>query len=272
MVLTGWCLNWRQPAAPAGGYEWDESMAEPIIQVQDVTKSFGGGIMALENVSLDVTPGEVVVLIGPSGSGKSTLLRCINRLEEPTSGGVLFKGTDLLDRKTNINKVRQNIGMVFQNFNLYPHMTAESNVSLALRKVLKQSKSEASERARQALTDVGLGERARAYPGQLSGGQQQRVGIARALALDPDVILFDEPTSSLDPELVGGVLNVMRDLRKRGMTMVIVTHEMQFAREAADRVIFMNDARVVEEAPPQQIFESPREARTREFLQRISTH
>jgi len=239
-----------------------------ILEAHGVTKAFGE-LVALHAIDLQVARGEVVVLIGPSGSGKSTFLRCLNRLEEPTDGEVLFEGTPITDPKADINRLRRSIGMVFQQFNLYPHMTALGTVSLALRKVLKMRRADAESRARQALADVGLSDKADSHPAQLSGGQQQRVGIARALALDPHVMLFDEPTSALDPELVGGVLEVMKSLRERGMTMVIVTHEMSFAKEAADRVVFMSDGRIVEQDNPQTIFSEPAHARTREFLARL---
>lgn len=212
---------------------------------------------------------EVVSIIGPSGSGKSTLLRCINTLEEPTSGSIFIEGTDITDSGVNINRVRQEIGFVFQQFNLYPHMSALGNVTLALRKVLKMSKKEASERGREALDQVGLSAKFDVHPDQLSGGQQQRVGIARALAMEPKMILFDEPTSSLDPELVGEVLEVMRNLREEGITMLVVSHEMSFAEEAADRVIFMADGNIVEEGPPKKIFSNPEHERTQKFLQRL---
>ena len=232
-------------------------------------KSFGG-IEALKGIDLVVERQELVFVIGPSGSGKSTLLRCCNRLEEPTAGRVFVDGVDILSPRVDINETRRHIGMVFQSFNLYPHMTALGNVTLALRRVLKLPRHEANERGREALARVGLGERADAYPNELSGGQQQRVAIARALALEPKVMLFDEPTSALDPELVGSVLRVMRNMRESGMTMLVVSHEMGFAREAADRVLFMDEGEVVEEGTPARIFESPEQARTREFLHRVT--
>ena len=216
----------------------------------------------LRGIDLAVAPQELVFIIGPSGSGKSTLLRCCNRLEEPTGGSIRFDGVDLMARATDINAMRRRIGMVFQSFNLYPHMTALGNVTLALRKVLGKSRAEAEAAGMAALERVGLAEKAKAYPGELSGGQQQRVAIARALALEPKVMLFDEPTSALDPELVGSVLDVMRELKAGGMTMLVVSHEMRFARDAADRVIFMDHGVIVEEGPPAQIFRRPREART----------
>ncbi len=215
---------------------------------------------------------ELVFLIGPSGSGKSTLLRCLNRLEEASSGSVVVDGIDLLDRRTDINHARQRIGMVFQSFNLYPHMTALGNVTLALRKVARKSRAEAEAIGLAALERVGLADRAHHTPAQLSGGQQQRVAIARAIALEPRVMLFDEPTSALDPELVGGVLAVMRELRASGMTMVVVSHEMGFARNAADRVLFMDQGTIVEQGPPAQVFGDPREERTRAFISQIQRH
>ena len=231
-----------------------------------------GPLHVLKGVDLAVAERELVFIIGPSGSGKSTFLRCLNRLEEPTSGSVVIDGIDLLDRRTDINHARQRIGMVFQSFNLYPHMTALGNVTLALRKVAGRRRAEADEIGRAALARVGLADRAGHYPGQLSGGQQQRVAIARAIALEPRVMLFDEPTSALDPELVGSVLAVMRALRESGMTMVVVSHEMGFARAAADRVLFMDEGLVVEAGPPAQIFGAPQEARTRAFIGQIQRH
>jgi ABC-type polar amino acid transport system ATPase subunit len=215
---------------------------------------------------------QLVFVIGPSGSGKSTLLRCLNRLEEPSSGSIIVDGIDMLDARTDINKARQRIGMVFQSFNLYPHMTALGNVSLALRKVQGLDRAEAEARAQRALDRVHLADRADHYPNQLSGGQQQRVAIARAIALEPRVMLFDEPTSALDPELVGGVLAVMRELREDGMTMVVVSHEMSFARAAADRVVFMADGEIVEQGPPSEVFNAPRHERLRAFISQIERH
>jgi polar amino acid transport system ATP-binding protein len=213
-----------------------------------------------------------VFIIGPSGSGKSTLLRCVNRLEEPSAGAITFDGVDVLAPGTDINGIRRQMGMVFQSFNLYPHMTALGNVALALRKVLKLSRTEAADRARAALTRVGLADKADAHPNELSGGQQQRVAIARALALEPKIMLFDEPTSALDPELVGSVLAVMRAMRESGMTMVVVSHELQFARAAADRVVFIDHGEIVEQGPPARIFGDPAHPRTREFVARIAGH
>jgi ABC-type polar amino acid transport system ATPase subunit len=243
----------------------------PIVEARALHKHFGA-LHVLKGVDLTVNERELVFVIGPSGSGKSTLLRCLNRLEEPSSGSVVVDGIDLLDPKTDINHARQRIGMVFQSFNLYPHMTALGNVTLALRKVAGRSRTEADAIGREALARVGLADRAEHTPGQLSGGQQQRVAIARAIALEPRVMLFDEPTSALDPELVGSVLGVMRSLRESGMTMVVVSHEMGFARNAADRVLFMDDGNVVEQGPPAAIFEAPQHERTRAFISQIQRH
>ena len=226
----------------------------------------------LKGIDLAVAQGELVFIIGPSGSGKSTLLRCCNRLEEPTSGSVLVDGTDITRHDVDINRVRQKIGMVFQSFNLYPHMNALGNVTLALRKVAGKSRASAEALGRAALERVGLADRAGHTPGQLSGGQQQRVAIARSIALEPRVMLFDEPTSALDPELVGSVLEVMRSLRESGMTMLVVSHEMGFARNAADRVVFMDEGAIVEEGPPAAIFETPAHERTRAFISQIQRH
>jgi polar amino acid transport system ATP-binding protein len=226
----------------------------------------------LKGIDLAVAQGELVFIIGPSGSGKSTLLRCCNRLEEPTRGSVLVEGADITRPDVDINAVRQKIGMVFQSFNLYPHMNALGNVTLALRKVQNLDRIQAEQKGMAALTRVGLAEKARAYPNELSGGQQQRVAIARALALEPRILLFDEPTSALDPELVGSVLKVMRELRESGMTMVVVSHEMEFARAAADRVVFMDGGVILEQGKPEQIFSRPKHARVGEFVARISTH
>jgi polar amino acid transport system ATP-binding protein len=241
-----------------------------LLEARGVRKSYGAHEV-LKGVDLLVAPGEMVFLIGPSGSGKSTLLRCCNRLEEPTGGSIWIDGVDLLAPATDINRMRRKIGMVFQSFNLYPHMTALANVSLALRKVTRRSRAEAEAIALENLARVGLAEKAGAYPGQLSGGQQQRVAIARALALEPKIILMDEPTSALDPELVGDVLAVVRDLRESGITMVIASHEMRFAREAANKVLFLDGGLVVEEGPPDAVFGSPREERTQRFLRNVLT-
>ncbi len=244
---------------------------QPILEVVALHKSFGA-LEVLKGIDLEVREKELVFIIGPSGSGKSTLLRCCNRLEEPTSGSIRFAGTDILAHGTDINAVRRRIGMVFQSFNLYPHLNALANVTLALRKALGKSGSEADEIGRAALAQVGLTEKANAFPNELSGGQQQRVAIARALALEPAIMLFDEPTSALDPELVGSVLAVMRKMRESGMTMVVVSHEMRFARSAADRVIFMDHGRILEQGPPQRIFNEPEHARVREFIASIESH
>jgi ABC-type branched-subunit amino acid transport system ATPase component len=246
-------------------------MAAPIVAATGIHKHFGA-LHVLKNVDLLVAERELVFVIGPSGSGKSTLLRCLNRLEEPSGGSIIVDGIDMLARSTDINTARQRIGMVFQQFNLYPHMTALGNVMLALRKVQGKDKTEAEARARAALARVDLADRAGHYPGQLSGGQQQRVAIARAIALEPRVMLFDEPTSALDPELVGGVLQAMRELRESGMTMVVVSHEMGFARAAADRVVFMADGQVVEQGPPAAVFGNPQHERTRAFIGQIERH
>ena len=242
-----------------------------IVEARGIHKHFGA-LHVLKGVDLTVRERELVFVIGPSGSGKSTLLRCLNRLEEPSSGAITVDGIDMLDRRTDINKARQRIGMVFQSFNLYPHMTALGNVALALRRVQGLPRAAAEAGARQALERVHLADRAGHYPGQLSGGQQQRVAIARAIALEPRVMLFDEPTSALDPELVGGVLAAMRELRESGMTMVVVSHEMGFARAAADRVVFMDAGRIVEEGPPEAIFGNPQQERTRAFIGQITRH
>ncbi len=236
-----------------------------MLDVAGLRKSYGA-LEVLRGIDLTVRPQELVFVIGPSGSGKSTLLRCCNRLEEPDEGSIRVDGVELLDPKTDINAMRRRIGMVFQSFNLYPHMTVLSNVTLALRKALGKSRAEAREIGEAALARVGLADKVDAYPAQLSGGQQQRAAIARAVALEPRIMLFDEPTSALDPELVGSVLAVMRELREAGMTMVVVSHEMRFARDAADRVIFMDDGVIVEQGPPERIFGSPEHARTRAFL------
>jgi ABC-type polar amino acid transport system ATPase subunit len=243
----------------------------PVIDARAIFKQFGL-LTVLHGVDLAVAERELVFIIGPSGSGKSTLLRCLNRLESPTSGSVLVDGTDILATDCDINAVRRRIGMVFQSFNLYPHMTALGNVALALRRVMRLQRAEAEARARAALERVGLADRAGHYPHQLSGGQQQRVAIARAIALEPRVMLFDEPTSALDPELVGGVLRVMRELRESGMTMVVVSHEMGFARAAADRVLFMDQGVIVEQGTPDAIFKHPTEPRTRAFIGQITRH
>ena len=241
-----------------------------LIEVKDLKKHFNGGaIKALDGISTDIHHGEVVVVIGPSGSGKSTFLRCLNLLELPTDGTILFEGTDITDPSCNINLHRQKMGMVFQHFNLFPHMTILRNMTIAPVKLLKKSQTEAEAKAMELLTRVGLVDRAGAYPSQLSGGQKQRVAIVRALCMEPDVMLFDEPTSALDPEMVGEVLDVMKQLARDGMTMVVVTHEMGFAREVGDRVLFMDGGRLVEEGTPQQIFEHPQSARLQDFLAKV---
>jgi polar amino acid transport system ATP-binding protein len=242
-----------------------------MLEVVELHKSFGQ-LEVLKGIDLRVAPQELVFVIGPSGSGKSTLLRCCNRLEEPTRGRVEVDGTDIMAGGIDINAMRRQIGMVFQAFNLYPHMTALGNVTLALRKVLRKSRAEADEIGGAALDRVGLADKARAYPNQLSGGQQQRVAIARALALEPKIMLFDEPTSALDPELVGSVLEVMAAMRASGMTMVVVSHEMRFARRAADRIVFMDHGRIVEQGPPGRIFTAPAHGRTRDFVAQIEHH
>ena len=241
-----------------------------LIEVKDLKKHFNGGaIKALDGISTDIHHGEVVVVIGPSGSGESTFLRCLNLLELPTDGTILFEGTDITDPSCNINLHRQKMGMVFQHFNLFPHMTILRNMTIAPVKLLKKSQTEAEAKAMELLTRVGLADRAGAYPSQLSGGQKQRVAIVRALCMEPDVMLFDEPTSALDPELVGEVIDVMKQLARDGMTMVVVTHEMGFAREVGDRVLFMDGGRLVEEGTPQQIFEHPQSARLQDFLAKV---
>ena len=238
-----------------------------MIDIENLRKSFGD-VEVLKGINLTIKEKEVVVIIGPSGSGKSTLLRCMNYLEEPTSGEVSVDGI-VLDGEANINKVREEVGMVFQRFNLFPHMTVLQNIMLAPIKVRHVAKQEAEDTARKLLTRVGLADRADAYPSQLSGGQQQRVPIARALAMKPKVMLFDEPTSALDPEMVGEVLDVMRKLAEEGMTMVIVTHEMGFAREVGDRLLFVDDGRIIEQGDPKEVFEHPKEERTRLFLSKV---
>lgn len=242
---------------------------QPVVRIKELHKSYGD-LEVLKGVDLDVKRGEVVVILGPSGSGKSTLLRCVNLLEVPTSGKIFFEDTEITDPSTDINELRKHVGMVFQSFNLFPHLTAKGNVMLAQQKVLKRSKEEAEKIALAELEKVGLLERADHYPNQLSGGQQQRVAIARALAMEPHVMLFDEATSALDPELVRGVLDVMKSLAKEGMTMMVVTHEMGFARDVADRVVFMDGGVVVEQGAPAEVFDHPQHNRTKDFLGHIS--
>ena len=238
------------------------------IRVEGLHKSFGD-LEVLKGIDFRVDGGEVVCVIGPSGSGKSTLLRCVNRLEEPSAGKIFIEGTDITDPDVNVDLVRSRIGMVFQSFNLFPHLSVEDNLTIAQRRVRHRSRAQARTVARANLERVGLSDKVNAYPAHLSGGQQQRVAIARALSMEPDMMLFDEPTSALDPELVGDVLAVMQDLAADGMTMMVVTHEMGFARNVANRVVFMDDGKVVEEAPPAELFDNPRSDRLRTFLSQI---
>ena len=239
-----------------------------MIQIKDLTKDFGNN-KVLKGVNEEIKKGEVVVVIGPSGSGKSTFLRCLNLLEDPTAGHIIFEGQDITDKKVNINKLREKMGMVFQQFNLFPHKTILDNITLAPIKVKGKSKEEAEAIAFKLLDKIGLREKAKSYPSQLSGGQKQRIAIARALAMEPTVMLFDEPTSALDPEMVGEVLAVMKDLAKEGMTMVVVTHEMGFAKEVGDRVLFMDNGNIVEEGAPLDIFSNPKSPRTKDFLSKV---
>ena len=241
---------------------------DAIISVKDLQKSFGQ-LHVLSGIDIDINRGDVVVVIGPSGSGKSTFLRCLNRLEESTGGNIYFEGEDITDKKVNINKHRQKMGMVFQQFNLFPHLTIMRNLTIGPMKLLNKTKEEAEAKAQELLDRVGLGDRAYSYPKQLSGGQKQRVAIVRALCMDPSVMLFDEPTSALDPEMVGEVLEVMKELARGGMTMVVVTHEMGFAREVGDRVIFMDGGQIIEQGTPEEIFNNPQNPRTQEFLAKI---
>lgn len=241
-----------------------------LIRVENLKKYYNGeDVKALDGVTCDIKKGEVVVVIGPSGSGKSTLLRSLNLLEMPTDGKIYFEDVDITDKKTDINAHRQKMGMVFQHFNLFPHMTVLKNMTLAPMKLLKKEKAAATEKAMELLKIVGLDDRADAYPNQLSGGQKQRVAIVRALCMEPDVMLFDEPTSALDPEMVGEVLDVMKKLANEGMTMVCVTHEMGFAREVASRVIFMDEGKIIEEGTPEEIFDNPKSERLQSFLAKV---
>ena len=239
-----------------------------MITVNNLCKSFGD-LDVLKGINQHIAPGEKVVVIGPSGSGKSTFLRCLNMLEKPTSGQILFEGTDITDPKCDINQIRRRMGMVFQQFNLFPHLTVLKNLTLAPVQTGLMNKEQAEKRAKELLERVGLSEKANAYPKQLSGGQQQRIAIVRALCMNPDVMLFDEPTSALDPEMVGEVLDVMKTLAKDGMTMVVVTHEMGFAREVGDRILFMDEGIVMEEGTPEQIFGNPQNPRTQDFLRKV---
>ncbi|MFB8589836.1 amino acid ABC transporter ATP-binding protein [Enterococcus casseliflavus] len=239
-----------------------------MLDIQDLHKTFGSN-QVIKGITTTIDQGEVVVVIGPSGSGKSTFLRCLNLLEVPTSGKIFFEGTDITDPKNDLYKMREKMGMVFQNFNLFPNMTVLENITLSPTKVKKVAKSAADQLAKQLLNDVGLPDKAKAYPQSLSGGQMQRIAIARALAMEPDVMLFDEPTSALDPEMVGEVLSVMQRLAQQGMTMVIVTHEMGFAKEVADRILFMDQGIIMEEGTPEQIFDHPKNPRTIDFLSKV---
>ena len=245
-----------------------DNFAQPLIQVKGLCKQFGD-LKVLENINVDIHKGDVVFVVGPSGSGKSTFLRCLNRLEESTAGHIYVEGTDITDPKVDIDRHRQKMGMVFQQFNLFPHMDIMKNMTLAPVKLQKKSQQEAEKEAMVLLERVGLADRAHAYPSQLSGGQKQRIAIVRALAMKPDVMLFDEPTSALDPEMVGEVLSVMRELAKEHMTVVVVTHEMGFAKEVATRIMFMDGGNFVEEAPPAEFFGSPKNERLKAFLSKV---
>ncbi len=245
-------------------------MNDNIIEVKGLKKHYtGGSVKALDGIDCEIRRGEVVVIVGPSGSGKSTLLRSLNLLEVPTAGQILFNGADITAPKTNINKHRQKMGMVFQHFNLFPNMNIIKNMTLAPTKILGKSEAEAEKQAEELLLKVGLADRKEAYPSQLSGGQKQRIAIVRALCMEPEVMLFDEPTSALDPEMVGEVLDVMQDLARQGMTMVVVTHEMGFAKEVADRVIFMDEGVIVEDGTPDEIFNNPQSDRLKSFLSKV---
>lgn len=239
-----------------------------MINVRNLYKSFGKNDV-LKDINETIKKGEVVVIIGPSGSGKSTFLRCLNLLEEPTSGVINFEGEDITDKKVDINKIREKMGMVFQQFNLFPHKTVMENLTIGPTKIKKISNGEAAKKGSELLEKVGLLDKKNVYPNSLSGGQKQRIAIARALAMEPDVMLFDEPTSALDPEMVGEVLNVMKSLAKDGMTMVVVTHEMGFAKEVGDRILFMDDGRIIEEGTPEEIFQNPKNSRTKDFLSKV---
>lgn len=241
---------------------------EAVIKINGLVKEFGN-LQVLKGITTEVKEGEVISIIGPSGSGKSTFLRCINKLEEATSGELFINGQNILDKKVDINKVREEVGMVFQHFNLFPHKTVLENITLGPTKLKKMSQDEANKLGIELLAKVGLSDKANVYPNKLSGGQKQRVAIARALAMNPKIILFDEPTSALDPEMIGEVLEVMKDLAKEGMTMLVVTHEMGFARNVGNRVFFMEQGIILEDAKPSEIFENPKEARTKEFLEKV---
>ena len=243
--------------------------SENIIQVKDLTKRFDSGVVALDHCDLNIRKGEVVAIIGPSGSGKSTLLRSLNLLETPTSGSIIFEGVDLADKKVNINLHRQKMGMVFQHFNLFPHKTVLENITMAPVRLKKMTKAQAKEKAMALLERIGLSDKANTYPNMLSGVQKQRIAIVRALAMEPEVMLFDEPTSALDPEMVGEVLELMRSLAKEGMTMAVVTHEMGFAREVANRVVFMADGHILEENEPHALFDDPQDPRLKDFLSKV---
>ena len=239
-----------------------------MINVENLSKNFGN-LKVLKNISTTINKGEIISIIGPSGSGKSTFLRCINKLEEPTEGHIYIDGMDLMDKKTDINKIRERVGMVFQHFNLFPNMTVLENLTLSPIMVKKESKEEAEKYALYLLEKVGLSDKAKSYPTQLSGGQKQRIAIARALAMKPEVILFDEPTSALDPEMIKEVLDVMRDLAKEGMTMLIVTHEMGFARNVGNRILFMDNGEIIEDCSPRNFFENPTNERIKDFLNKV---
>ncbi len=246
-------------------------MDKPIIQMKNIEKYYGD-FHALKNVNFEVTKGEIVVICGPSGSGKSTLIRCINRLEDISSGDIVIDGEDIYSKKVNINKIRAEVGMVFQHFNLFPHLTILENISIAQKKVKKLSAKEADDESYKLLKRVGLENKAKSYPNELSGGQKQRVAISRTLAMKPKIILFDEPTSALDPEMIGGVLDVMRELAHENYTIVCVTHEMGFAKEVSNRVVFMDHGEIIEEANPEIFFTSPKSERAQKFLQEVLTH